>query len=236
MKFLFLVASFLFFICAACKKNKQQAPAGEQHSLGHPITCPATPAPIVNQNMVACKFKPGTFWVFKDSVTNNIDTLLVQDLAQSDHSRQFDANGGPCYVETFYAKAIFKNDTGNVLISMDYILQERGFVLLSKFFWTSGGQQFPYVYTDYPIFNLDNSKDTISFKIRDSLFIGDRYYKKVGESYAVQFVSENPNRMYCQSLKTYFNPEFGFLQFDLRDRLTGQLTGRRKIIARNIVR
>jgi hypothetical protein len=184
-------------------------------------------------NLLKCKFKAGTFWVFKDSITNNIDTLYVESLGP--YTGGLIPNNvpyDPCPIEIISMKTEFRNDTGNVLIHMNYLITKYGLILSNEFYWQAGAQPVPYVYKST---NVD-----ASYKTWDSLFIVDRFYKNVGESDAVQFTSteykHNPTRMYSQTFKSYFNPEFGFLQFDLRDRLTGQLTGRRKLITRNIIK
>jgi hypothetical protein len=230
MRHYIIIGILSIFIFSECKKDNNNPSSGGL-PCHCPPACPNPPTPITDTNMLKCKFKAGTFWVFKDSLTNNIDTLLVESLSSY-------SNGVPgipgsyCPVERLSMKTVFKNDTGNVLIHFTYVITNDGFILNNDFFWVAGAQPLPYAFNS---FNVGTT-----YKTWDSLFVFDRYYKKVGESYAVQFTSteyiNNPTRMYCQSFKSYFNTEFGFLQFDLRDRLTGLLTGRRKIIARNIIR
>ena len=229
---IFCLIFLIVFLFTQCKKKEENTGTSQSYSTTGPPPCPTSPIPISDTNMLKCKFKPGTYWVFQDSLTNNIDTLVVKTLGPYSGNVPYGIPSYWCPVEKVLMEAVFKNDTGNVLIKMNYVIMNDGFFLNSDFFWTSGGQPVPYAFKSTNV--------NPSYKTWDSLYIYNQYYKNVGVSYDIQFTSVeyqfNPTTMYCQSLKSYFNTEFGFLQFDLRNRLTWQLTGRRKIIARNIVK
>jgi hypothetical protein len=236
MKFVFILIIFIAFSFASCKKKEEQSKSQQSSvaattSTSHgPPPCTSTVTEYISDyRVVLCKFKVGSYWVFQDSITNLIDTLLLQ-------SENTTFIPGPQYsckqTERSVLKMALKNEPEHVLKTMDYEVWPDGVVMESEYFWTSGSQPKPYLYTQYT--NISQSV------LIDSIFIYDRYYKQVRESIAYQFTQESkyasPVHMFPNSLKTYFNAEFGPLRFDLRDRITNQLTGRRKVISRFIVR
>lgn len=72
--------------------------------------------------------------------------------------------------------------------------------------------------------------------MRDSINLNGTSFKDVGESGAIKFIQDDPNRMESQSMKIFLNPEIGPLQFDFRDRLTGELKVRLQLMSSFIIR
>src|SRR5688500_8112393 len=68
-------------ICSSCNKKN---PTPEKGGLPGHAPSPCTPrlTPITDVQLLACKYKPGSYWVFKDSLSGAIDTLVVEKLSR----------------------------------------------------------------------------------------------------------------------------------------------------------
>jgi hypothetical protein len=218
---LLLIASLVIYW--GCRKKKEEPDPGFQG--GHQYThCTPIYTPMTNPRLLSCKYKEGSYWVFKDSLSGAIDTLSVQTLSRTPYFYMFQICDT---LESFRVIMAFKKETIPAFKEMTCHVFQSNVRLYNNFSWKYG---------DNPdeIYTINST--TTSCKMYDSLLIDNSYYKDVGESAAIQFVQTDPNRMESQSMKIFFNPEFGVLQLDFRDRLGGQLTGRRRVIARNIIR
>ena len=76
----FCIIFLIVFLFTQCKKKEENTGTSQSYSTTGPPPCPTSPIPISDTNMLKCKFKPGTYWVFQDSLTYNIDTLVVESL------------------------------------------------------------------------------------------------------------------------------------------------------------
>src|SRR4051812_26083630 len=130
----FYIICLIVFLFTQCRKKEEKTETSSNYSTTGPSPCPTSPIPISDTNMLKCKFKAGTFWVFQDSLTNNIDTLIVKTLGSYSGSVPYGIPSYWCPVEKLLMEAIFKNDTGNVLIKINYVIMNDGFFLNSDFF------------------------------------------------------------------------------------------------------
>lgn len=225
-----LLIALVCFLFVSCKKEK--TPQEQSSHANAPLPCTAHPAtPISNPDMLACKFKTGSFWVFRDSLSGATDTLFVQNLTRTS-GYSYSNPGSPCdSLEIFVVSAITKNEPAEPIKRMQYWIYENA-ILLSNDYYSPGANPLPFLYTP--------SAQGSGFTIQDSLFIYDRYYHKVGRSEVFEFTTtkrgENPTTLFSKSLRIYFSLEFGPLQLDVYDRLTKQLVERRQVIARTILR
>jgi hypothetical protein len=218
---LLLIASLIGYW--GCHKKKEDPDPGFQG--GHNYSpCVPRVTPMADARFLACKYKEGSYWVFKDSLSEAIDTLSVQSLVRTPYLYM----GQGCdTLETFRVIVVFKKEAIPAFKEITLHVFQSNVRLYNSFIWKTG---------DNPDEIYTVNSMTTGCKMYDSLLIDNTYYKNAGESAAIQFVQADPNRMETQSMKVFFNPEYGVLQLDFRDRLGGQLTGRRRVIARNIIR
>ena len=217
-----LILSLAIYL--GCRK-KTDAPGPGVQSGHTPGPCVPRVTPLYNARLLACKYKKGSYWVFKDSVSGTIDTLSVQAL---NRTPVLYMGQGCDTLETFRVILAFKNETIPAFKNMTCHIFQDNVRLYNDFIWGTG-------YNPDKIYII-GSNDADGCKMHDSLLIANTYYKDVGESNAIQFVQADPNRMESQSMKIFFSPEWGILQLDFRDRIGGQLTRRHQAMTRNIVR
>lgn len=219
--FLYLIISIV--VCLSCKKNSAtNDPPPTQ--LGHsPGPCVPTVTRITDPALLACKYLPGSYWVFKDSLSGIIDTLAVQKLERTTYLQ----SSYSCdTIENLDVKLSFKKETISAYKTLQFSISQyyHNVTFFNTHLWEPSSQ------VSVVLMYGPNSM------MHDSLKLNSTFYKNVGETGAIQYVKDDPNRMEEQSMKIFFSPDFGPLQFDLRDRISGELKGRRQVLTRLILR
>lgn len=234
MKFFLPIVLFIL-IFSACKKKStgQDAAPGSGHAIVS--ACPKPAMKLTDPEMVQCKYRPGSFWVYTDSISNSKDTLYVDSLKRMSGYMPFVGNG-PCdSAEVFDLKMRFKNEKEAPLKTFHYLVYQLGVLYVNDYRWTVGGSD-----QGSPIFYLANKHLDSGYRERDSVFIYNKYYKKVGESDEYKLTTTigmtNETKMFHYTVKSYFNAEFGPVQFDFYDFLSHELKRRYKLVACNIIR
>ena len=150
---------------------------------------------IKNPDFINCFYKTNSYWVYKDSLTNNLDSVYITN---SYHGEVYD----PTFEITFEAY-YFKTFSSSSLESRDYIVIYSG--LLKGF---NG-----YAYSGTSIY-IDFDEGIIgippTFEYFDSIYIYDQYYKRVVKTKIENDETENDNRSIY-----YFNSDFGLLRHDI---------------------
>jgi hypothetical protein len=198
MRILIIILSVLVgFI--SCRKNQ------DSHERGP--DCSPAPTKYITPEISNFKFKAGTYWIFIDSISMQIDTMLVISASGSISPYEYCKNN---YHE-FYA---FKmRPIGNNTIGDQYSLEGNRLMRNQRYEDGSGDE----------IYLGSSSKI-------DSTFIYDRYYKSV-EIYLKNFdQSENGNKT------TYFiNTDYGFLKKEVYNS-SNQLISKKLLKDKFIVR
>lgn len=216
----------VLFILAACKKKEPPTSTDTpSHSLAYQADFPSAPIAISDSAALLCKFKSSSYWIFQDSISNSIDTLVMTQEPITDGSISFLSLGG-CELESRLMALRFKGESSIILSEMRFHLQNDVMLFASPYFYTQGGQAMPAIW-------LKNNK-TKGFVRHDSLLLNGQLYRGVGQSYAIEFITTRGNndttRMYPFTLTLYFCPGAGFLQFDLRDLVNNNLFARWKLM------
>ena len=201
----FILVLLIFFDLACSKKEYDNHDPCGGHRNG---------TIAISSNLVSLKFKPGSYWVYIDSVTAMIDSLYLRDFSQG-YSNDACSNAHEYYS---FSTVSFPSSKIN-----NYKLQDESF--LRDNYETYYGKT---IHSDYDSLSFGNSIVVIQYF--DSLFIFNQYYKDVTKT---KFYRD-PLEGYKKSVY-YLNSEFGFLGkdiFDLNDILLSQ-----KLLQRcNIVR
>jgi hypothetical protein len=229
----FLPLLFLFIAITACKKDKVST--GSPTPSKAPPACQARPTIYITDSvLVSLKYKAGSFWVLKDSLSETIDTLLVES-AESTKSVFSPHYTGCDSSEVYVMTLTLKQEDDEAIKKIFACVFPRGFILFSEYMWN--GSRPLVLYRSYPYFATTD--EYANYTLRDSTWIGGMQYENVCESSYLEFTTtpknSNPTRMYENKLKVYFHPSFGVLQLDLRNFISGKLTGRKQVISKNIV-
>jgi len=219
--------SILFGFCSlialiGCKK-KQSTQEPINLALA-PTPCVETVSPVTDPVMVQCKFKPGSFWVYKDEVTGSFDTLIVSS---------FSLRAGytpPVFegcekVEIHVMSMIMKNESVQAFKEFRYSVSD-GVVLLESSN-LNHTNVIPMVFRKTNVFDQN-------CVIIDSMLINSQYYKTVCRSAPVEFIVNE--RFIDNNQVTYFNAEFGPLQFERHSRETGKFTSNKILIEKHLIR
>jgi hypothetical protein len=178
---------------------------------------------ITDPGLLACKYLPGSYWVFKDSLSGGIDTLSVQNLKR-----------------ITYLMSSYSCDTlENFLVESSFKKENIGAYKTMQFYISVYYNNVTF-FNDYMPASISQNNEVLMYDpntiMHDSLLLNGTFYKKVSETGAMQFVKDDPNRMESLSVKIFFTPEHGALQIDYRDRLSGILMARRQVINKVILR
>jgi hypothetical protein len=195
------VILIVLVLLLSCKKKVKEEPDVPKHYT------------IEAAELKQYAFNSGTYWVYKDSVSNSIDSTYVYNYNHTMYSRY----SGDDY--EIYEYRIFPGFVNDDRFTISYA----GFMLCAE--------------SPYSGIKLvsDNSSEVQSNITRvhfDSLFVYDRYYKNVWR------VSVKTNTYSCfnSDRKDYFiNPEYGFIRRDYYSN-SGALTNRKFLMRKNIVR
>jgi hypothetical protein len=209
--------------CSSCKKNSAPDNAMPNQSGHSPGPCVPSVESLTDPGLLACKYLPGSYWVFKDSLSGGIDTLFVQELKPSPHLM----SSYSCVTfEDFIVESSFKKE------NVEAYKTTR--------FYISVYYKHVTFYNDYMPATISQRNEVLMYGpntiMHDSLLLNGTFYKNVAETGAMQFVKNDPNLMESQSVKLFFSPELGTLQIDYRDRLSGLLMARRQVINKVIMR
>lgn len=198
MRFLIIILSvFIGFI--SCRKNQNSHERGPD--------CSPAPTKYITPEISNFKFKAGTYWIFIDSISMQIDTMLVISASGSISPYEYCKNN---YHE-FYA---FKmRPIGNNTIGDQYSLEGNRMMRNQT--------------------NEEGTNDQIyigGVAKTDSIFVFDRYYKSVGQSILHYDQNINGNRI------VYFiNSDFCFLKTEVYNS-SNQLISKRLLKDKFIVR
>jgi len=198
MKLFIYVTSLLFLVLFSCKQKNGEAKGPD---------CSPAPTKYITPEISNFKFKAGTYWIFIDSISMQIDTMAVISASGSVSPYVYCKNN---YHE-FYA---FKmRPVGNNTIGDQYSLEGNRMMRNQT--------------------NEEGTNDQIYLggvaKI-DSIFVFDRYYKSVGQSILHYDQNVNGNRV------VYFvNADFCFLKTEVYNS-SNQLISKRLLKDKFIVR
>lgn len=216
-------------ILSSCKKDNDPqgtTPPSRNYNNG----CPKPALPLKNPRLLQCKFQPGSYWVFLDSISNLFDTLYVETINRKSANLPY-VGAGPCDSAEVYAlRMVFKNEMETPVKTFRYLVYEYGVMYENDYIWTVGGSN-----QGSTIFYLANKSMGTGYKEWDSLFIYNTYYRRVAESDEIK-LTKNETTMFHLTVKNYFNADFGPLQFDYHDFLTHELKNRYKLIASHLIR
>jgi len=173
----------IFFSC-----NKDDDNSGH-NPCGHKFT-----ANITSTDLQNCMYKTSSYWIYIDSVNNSYDSVSIQNF---NYGFIEDVCGNS------YETHSFKTTSSYSLESTDYVVVAGG--LFKDFDGTANsGTQ---IYDD---FSTTSSMTNYQIEKFDSLFIFDRYYKKVLQVEIENDHTENNNK------SIYFiSSEYGFLRHDI---------------------
>ncbi len=175
MKLYIYVSSLLFLVLFSCKQKNGEVKGPE---------CSSAPTKYITPEISNFKFKAGTYWIFIDSISMQIDTMTVISASGSVSPYEYCKNN---YHE-FY---VFKiRPMGNNTIGDQYSLEGNRLMRNQR--------------------NEDGTSDQIylggAAKI-DSIFIYDRYYRAV-EGYL------NSDTQYGGKTAYFMNTDFGFIKIE----------------------
>ena len=204
----------LIVICLSCAKKDPPTPP-----LGGSSCVPVTRT-ITDARIIACEYKPGSYWVVKDSLSGAIDTLSVDQL-QSGTTEV--PNQGCDIVPCVNTNVSFKHPSIGIFRSFTFMafMDDVAFLNVNS---ASGPPDSLSTYGAHA-------------KYHDSLKVNNLFYKAVGESRNLRFKQDaNTNTFIPQTIQVFFTSTDGPLQFDYRDLNTGALLSRQQVIGKNIVR
>jgi hypothetical protein len=169
--------------------------------------------PISSLDVAYAKFKQGTYWVYLDSITMNSDSTVINSVSEG--------NAGKC--EEFQAYGIN-------LVSYPTFIQSNLAIYFTGIEKNTGGlpNSGIKIYTD---FNVPDSSSGFKCSRLDSVFIYDRYYKRVEKV----IVDQDPSNTGKTKSVYYFNNAYGLLRHDIYN-ASSALTNKKLLIRKNIVR
>lgn len=201
------LTSFLLILIAICLSSCNKEDEGGHHGMceGDQVYKPIT------QQMIAAKYKTGTYWIFIDSISGSFDSTYVNSTSENDlhdgclttyHAYSYKLQSvpaGEAYSYTIVTGGLYKDANG-----------------------TNTGTL---IYSQY---NFTTSFESILFL--DSLFIYDRYYTNLTKTTVFKDKTHNNSKVVY-----YINSEFGFLRKDIFD-ANDDLISKRLLVRKNIVR
>ena len=200
MKYSIHLIGIISLVIVSCKKDE----VPEKNVCGTPHTSYITSTDLVN-----CKYKPGTYWVYIDSVTLFTDSIRVIDFNQDPLQ---DMCGNTYQNHTFNTLTYPSKLTRYVVVAGGLFKNFEGSV-------NSG----MLIYDDY-------NSALMSNEIRhDSLFVYDQFYYNVLQVEIMNDVTEGNKRSIY-----YINSDFGFLKHEIYDNTA--LISEKILKNKNIVR
>lgn len=196
---LYFLGILLLLITYSCQKEE------EYH--GHADN--NYPRYIERTDLLNCKFMPGTFWVYVDSVTNQMDSV---------HLEQSDS----LWLNGLYEYHVMNTVSYPSLETESFAICYSGLVTGFTGMWKSGTD----IYRGFPATIPISNYVATSF---DSLFVYDRYYHDVLKAE----VGNDPTEGDKKSVY-YTNSEFGFLRHDVYSGST--LISKKVLVNKNIIR
>ena len=177
------------------------------------VKCSDTYYDITSPDLLNAKFKTGTYWVYLDSVSLTTDSTIINSYSEGDAGKcsEFHAFG-------FNMVSYPALKASNMAIYFNGILKNSGGL-------PSSGIP---IYTD---FNFPDSTANYNCSRLDSVFIYDRYYKRVERVIVAKDIS---NAGSTKSIY-YFNSTYGLLRQDIFN-ASSALTAKKLLMRKNIVR
>lgn len=175
--------------------------------------CDDTFFDISSPDLLNNKLKPGTYWIYHDSVSMTTDSAVISSVSEG--------NTGKC--EEYHAYG-YNMVTYPALLASNMAIYYTGIEKNTGGLPNSGIK----IYTD---FNFPDSSSTFNCSRLDSVFIYDRYYKRV-EKVTVAADPSNPGK--TKSIY-YFNSDYGLLRHD-KFNSSNTLTAKKLLKRKNIVR
>lgn len=195
---------FLLSVIAIVSCDKDKESKSECSGVYYEITSP---------DLLNGKLKTGSYWIYIDSVNLAYDSTVISSFSEG--------KAGTC--EEFHAY-------GYNLVSYPNLLGSNMAIYQNGIEKNTGGlpNSGIKIYTD---FNFPDSSSAFNCSRFDSVFIYDRYYKRV-EKVTVANDPSNPGK--TKSIY-YFNSEFGLLRHD-KFNASSVLTSKKLLRRKNIVR
>jgi len=168
---------------------------------------------ISSPDILNAKFKPGTYWIYLDSITMATDSTIISSISEG--------NAGQC--EEYHAY-------GMNLVSYPNFLGSNMAMYYTGIEKNTGGlpNTGVKIYTD---FNFPDSSSSYNCSRKDSLFIYDRYYKRVEKV----TVNSDPSNTGKTKSVYYFNSAYGLLRHDIYN-ASNAITNKKLLVRKNIVR
>ncbi|HAQ65442.1 MAG TPA: hypothetical protein DCR43_06290 [Bacteroidales bacterium] len=193
------------FVLISCDKE-------DENSVHNPCGDKFT-ADITSPDLQNCMYKTSSYWVYIDSVKNTFDSVSIENFNR-DYIEDVCGNS--------YEIHSFKTISSNSSKSTDYVVVAGG--LFKNFDGKPNSGTL--IYSD---FSTTSSMTNYQIEKFDSLFIFNKYYKKVLRVKIENDPTENNNK------SIYFiNSEFGFLRHDIYSE--DILTSKKILMRTNIVR
>jgi hypothetical protein len=168
---------------------------------------------ITSPDLQYGKLKTGTYWIYQDSVTMTSDSTIISSISEG--------KTGKCEEYAAYGINLV---TYPALLGSNMAIYYTGIEKNTGGLPNSGIK----IYTD---FNFPDSSSAFNCSRLDSVFIYDRYYKRVEK---VTVAADPSNTGKTKSIY-YFNSEFGLLRHD-KFNASNVLTNKRLLKRKNIVR
>jgi hypothetical protein len=177
------------------------------------VKCGSDYHDISSPDILNAKFKPGTYWVYFDSIAMTSDSTIVNTISEG--------NAGQCNEYHAY---------GMNLVSYPNLLGSNIAMYYTGIEKNTGGLPNTgiMIYTD---FNVPDSSASFNCSRLDSVFIYDRYYKRVEKV----TVNKDPSTTAKTKSVYYFNSAYGILRQDIYN-ASNVLTNKKLLVRKNIVR
>ena len=177
------------------------------------VKCSETYYDITSPDLLNAKFKTGTYWVYLDSVSLTTDSTIISSYSEGDAGKCSEYHAFGFNMVTYPALK-----ASNMAIYYNGILKNSGGLPTSGIL----------IYTD---FNFPDSTSTFNCSRLDSVFVYDRYYKRVEK---VTVAKDASNIGSTKSIY-YFNSTYGLLRQDIFN-ASSALVGKKLLMRKNIVR
>ena len=205
MRNIFYYSLIILSTLFSCEKEDDNS---ENSKCGDKITAEITSADLQN-----CMYKTGSYWIYVDSVNNTFDSVSIESYNR-DYIEDICGNS--------YEIHSFKTISSNSSVNTDYAVVPGG--LFKDFDGTvNSGTRI------YDNFSTTNSMTDYQIEKFDSLFVFDKYYKKV-----LRVEIENDPTVNNNKSIYFINSEFGFLRHDIYS--DNILTLSKILMRKNIVR
>ncbi len=203
INYILLLTVLLFVSCKKESEPQKQNPCGN----GGPTTTYITASDLVN-----CKYKTGTYWVYIDSTSNTNDSLYISSF------NQIFLTGSTCG-DSYEAHSY--NTVSNPSMKTHSYAVVAGGLFKDPSTVNTGTQ----IYDNY--YSSSYYYTSTHF---DSMFVYNQYYRNVARTVITRDPTEN-------NYKTvyYINSDFGFLRTDILDS-SGATISKKMLMRKNIVR